>query len=243
MGCLTSPFIWLSHEWEMEAGLKTERRGYNMRGGAYIWEAGLKANSAHTEKTEFPIFGYIRNLALIRFNETPASNAVSSSLYTSIFATGLLFVYRFSGLTVPQHPYWRSEWFGKSDSKLVLSDCSKRVLILSLNVSVCYDYDYYYFADDLTQDLPQSFFYLLPETPWQPCKVTPMNYQGKGLLGNVVTTSLLRPYFVIVLKPCVAHPTVNMSGFEDAVHLWFMYVNKQGLHNIVHHSFIQFLNC
>lgn len=37
----------------MEAGLKIRRRGYNMRGGAYIWEAGLKANlSAHTEKTE-----------------------------------------------------------------------------------------------------------------------------------------------------------------------------------------------
>lgn len=81
-------------------------------------------------------------------------------------------------------------------------------IVTELNVSVCYYYLNYYFVDNLTQNLPQLCFMLLEDTltafdlsrlcyaeviSMDTLHTMVLNYQEEELLGNVVTTSFLRP--------------------------------------------------
>lgn len=127
-----------------------------------------------------------------------------------------LFLSDFSGLTVPRNPYCRAKiklsvmnFFSRCE--VTVLRCQNMALscqwnAMKLNVSVCSYYLIYYFADDLTQNLPQQCFMLLADTDsqlvtpqpdvvlrWrQQTRDTPRCWltQEEDLLRNVVTASL-----------------------------------------------------
>lgn len=101
----------------------------------------------------------------------------------------VFYLSRFSGLTVPQNPFWRAKWFGKSGfsvihiwmgCKVTVQKCHNmahvsQFIATELNVSVCYYYLNCYFADDLTQNLPQLCFICYwrhPDSLWPQPAVT-----------------------------------------------------------------------
>lgn len=82
-------------------------------------------------------------------------------------STLVFYLYLFSGLTLPQSPYWRAKPFGKADFPVIhilierINDpCS---LVHSLNVSVCYNHSDYSFGDDT--NLPHLCFICYWDTP------------------------------------------------------------------------------